>query len=172
MQRGSVLDMALYPGDPLTPGVGANREATRLSLDTAETILKIPLMPISYADAQPLLAALAGRVAPEAWCGALPMTYHLGRGPAKVHVAIASDWSQKPIYDVIATIPGRDYPDEWVVRGNHHDGWVFGTGDSLFGNAALLHEGKAIGTLLTAGFKPKHTLVYASWDAEESGLLG
>jgi N-acetylated-alpha-linked acidic dipeptidase len=172
VQRGSVLDMALYPGDPLTPGVGATREATRLSLDTAETILKIPLMPISYADAQPLLAALAGRVAPEAWCGALPMTYHLGPGPAKVHVAIASDWSQKPIYDVIATIPGSDYPDEWVVRGNHHDGWVFGTGDSLFGNAALLHEAKAIGTLLTAGFKPKHTLVYASWDAEEPGLLG
>jgi N-acetylated-alpha-linked acidic dipeptidase len=172
VQRGSVLDMALYPGDPLTPGIGATREATRLSLDTAETILKIPLMPISYADAQPLLAALAGRVAPEAWCGALPMTYHLGPGPAKVDVAIASDWSQKPIYDVIATIPGSDSPDEWVVRGNHHDGWVFGTGDPLSANAALLHEAKAIGTLLTAGFKPKHTLVYASWDAEEPGLLG
>jgi N-acetylated-alpha-linked acidic dipeptidase len=172
VQRGSVLDMALYPGDPLTPGIGATREATRLSLDAAETILKIPVMPISYADAQPLLAALAGRVAPEAWRGALPMTYHLGPGPAKVHMAIASDWSQKPIYDVIAKIPGSDYPDEWVVRGNHHDGWVFGAWDPLSGNVALLDEAKAIGTLLKAGFQPKRTLVYASWDAEEPGLLG
>jgi len=172
VQRGSVLDMALYPGDPLTPGVGATREATRLSLGAAASILKIPVMPISYADAQPLLAALAGRVAPEAWRGALPITYHLGPGPAKVHMAIASEWSQKPIYDVIAKISGSDYPDEWVVRGNHHDGWVFGAWDPLSGNVALLDEAKAIGTLLKAGLKPRRTLVYASWDAEDPGLLG
>jgi N-acetylated-alpha-linked acidic dipeptidase len=172
VQRGSVLDMALYPGDPLTPGIGATREAERLSLGAAQSILKIPVMPISYADAQPLLAALAGRVAPEAWRGALPMTYHLGPGPAKVHMAIASNWGQKPIYDVIAKLPGRDFPDEWIVRGNHHDGWVFGAWDPLSGNAALLDEAKAIGTLVKAGFKPKRTLVYASWDAEEPGLLG
>jgi N-acetylated-alpha-linked acidic dipeptidase len=172
VQRGSVLDMALYPGDPLTPGIGATRDAKRLSLAAAESILKIPVMPISYADAQPLLAALGGRVAPEAWRGALPMTYHLGPGPAKVHMAIASNWSQKPIYDVIAKIEGREYPDEWIVRGNHHDGWVFGAWDPLSGNVALLDEAKAIGTLLKAGFRPKRTLVYASWDAEEPGLLG
>ena len=172
VQRGSVLDMTLYPGDPLTPGVGASSEATQLSLAAAKTILKIPVMPVSYADAQPLLAALAGRVAPEAWRGALPMTYHLGPGPAKVHMAIASDWSQKPIYDVIAKVEGSEYPDEWLVRGNHHDGWVFGAWDPLSGNAALLDEAKAIGALLKTGFRPKRTLVYASWDAEEPGLLG
>lgn len=122
VQRGSVLDMAIYPGDPLTPGIGATQNAKRLPIGEAETILKIPVMPISYSDAQPLLAALAGRVAPEAWRGALPMTYHLGPGPAKVHMAITSEWTQKPIYDVIAKIQGSDYPDEWVVRGNHHDG--------------------------------------------------
>jgi N-acetylated-alpha-linked acidic dipeptidase len=172
VQRGSVLDMTLYPGDPLTPGIGATRDAKRLALTAANTILKIPVMPISYADAQPLLAALVGRVAPEAWRGALPITYHLGPGPAKVHLAISSDWSQKPIYDVIAKIQGSDYPDEWIVRGNHHDGWVFGAWDPLSGNVALLDEAKAIGALLKRGFKPKRTLVYASWDAEEPGLLG
>jgi N-acetylated-alpha-linked acidic dipeptidase len=172
VQRGSVLDMALYPGDPLTPGVGATRQAKRLTLASAQSILKIPVMPISYADAEPLLAALAGRVAPEAWRGALPITYHLGPGPAKVHMAIASNWTQTAIYDVIAKIQGSDYPDEWVVRGNHHDGWVFGAWDPLSGNVALMDEAKAIGTLLKSGWKPKRTLVYASWDAEEPGLIG
>jgi N-acetylated-alpha-linked acidic dipeptidase len=172
VQRGSVLDMAIYPGDPLTPGIGATQNAKRVPIGEAETILKIPVMPISYSDAQPLLAALAGRVAPEAWRGALPMTYHLGPGPAKVHMAIASEWTQKPIYDVIAKIQGSDYPDEWVVRGNHHDGWVFGAWDPLSGNVALMEEAKAIGTLLKSGWRPKRTLVYASWDAEEPGLIG
>lgn len=172
VQRGSVLDMALYPGDPLTPGIGATREAKRLAITSAQTVLKIPVMPISYADAQPLLAALGGRVAPESWRGALPITYHLGPGPAKVHMAIASDWSQKPIYDVIAKIQGSDYPDEWIIRGNHHDGWVFGAWDPLSGNAALMDEAKAIGTFLKSGWRPKRTLVYASWDAEEPGLIG
>lgn len=172
VQRGSVLDMALYPGDPLTPGIGATREAPRLSRAAAPSILKIPVMPISYSDAQPLLAALAGRVAPESWRGALPMTYHLGPGPARVHLAIASEWNQKPIYDVVAKIVGSDFPDEWIVRGNHHDGWVFGAGDPLSGNVALLAEAQAIGELVKSGFRPKRTLVYGSWDAEEPGLLG
>ena len=171
-QRGSVLDMAMYPGDPLTPGIGATKDAMRLSIAEAATILKIPVMPISYSDAAPLLAALAGPVAPEAWRGALAMTYHVGPGPAKVHMAIASDWSQKPIYDVIAKLKGSDYPDEWVVRGNHHDGWVFGAWDPLSGNVALLEEAKSIGALAKSGFRPKRTLVYASWDAEEPGLIG
>jgi N-acetylated-alpha-linked acidic dipeptidase len=172
VQRGSVLDMAVYPGDPLTPGVGATKDAKRLPISQARTILKIPVMPISYADAQPLLAALAGPVAPGEWRGALPITYHMGPGPARVHMAIDSDWSLKPLYDVIAKIQGSETPDEWVVRGNHRDGWVFGAWDPLSGQVALLAEAKAIGTLVKSGWKPRRTLVYASWDGEEPGLLG
>ncbi len=172
VQRGSVADMTLYPGDPLTPGVGATKNAKRLPISAAKTILKIPVMPISYADAQPLLAALSGPVAPGNWRGALPITYHLGPGPARVHLAIRSDWSQKPLYDVIARIPGSQSPDEWIVRGNHRDGWVFGAWDPLAGHVAMMAEAKAIGALLKNGWRPKRTLVYASWDGEEPGLLG
>ena len=172
LQRGSVADMAVYPGDPLTPGIGATKDAKRLPIAEARTILKIPVMPISYADAQPLLAALAGPVAPGDWRGALPITYHVGPGPARVHIAIASDWSLKPVYDVIAKIPGSERPDEWVVRGNHRDGWVFGAWDPLSGHVAMLAEAKGIGALLKSGWKPRRTLIYASWDGEEAGLLG
>jgi N-acetylated-alpha-linked acidic dipeptidase len=172
LQRGSVLDMPIEAGDPLTPGIGATETAKRVPLAEAKTILKIPVIPISYADAKPLLAALAGPVAPEPWRGSLPLTYHLGPGPARVHLAIASDWSLKPLYDVIARIPGSETPDEWVVRGNHHDGWVMGAWDPLSGTVAELAEAKAIGTLLKGGWRPRRTLVYASWDGEEPGLLG
>ena len=172
VQRGSVADMPVYPGDPLTPGVGATKDAKRLSIAEAKTILKIPVIPISYADAQPLLAALTGPVAPPGWRGSLPITYHMGPGGAKVHLAVSSDWSQKPLYDVIAKIPGAQFPDEWVVRGNHRDGWVFGAEDPLSGHIDMMAEGKAIGQLLKSGWKPKRTLVYASWDGEEPGLLG
>jgi N-acetylated-alpha-linked acidic dipeptidase len=172
LQRGSVADMAVYPGDPLTPGIGATKDAKRLPIAEARTILKIPVMPISYADAQPLLAALTGPVAPGEWRGALPITYHMGPGPARVHIAITSDWSLKPVYDVIAKIPGSERPDEWVVRGNHRDGWVFGAWDPLSGHVAMLAEAKAIGALLKSGWKPRRTLIYASWDGEEAGLLG
>jgi N-acetylated-alpha-linked acidic dipeptidase len=172
VQRGSVLDMAIYPGDPLTPGVGATKDAKRLAISEARTILKIPVMPISYADAQPLLAAIAGPVAPGDWRGSLPITYHMGAGPARVHLVIASDWSLKPLYDVIARIPGAETPEQWVVRGNHRDGWVFGASDPLSGQIAMLAEAKAIGALLKSGWRPRRTLVYASWDGEEPGLLG
>jgi len=172
VQRGSVLDMAVYPGDPLTPGVGATPDAKRLPISAARTILKIPVIPISYADAQPLLAALAGPVAPGDWRGALPITYHIGPGPARVHLAISSDWSLKPLYDVIAKIPGAESPNVWVVRGNHRDAWVFGASDPLSGHVAMLAEAKAIGALRKSGWKPRRTLVYASWDGEEAGLLG
>lgn len=172
LQRGSVDDMSEYPGDPLTPGVGATKNAKRLSVAAARSILKIPVMPISYADATPLLAALGGPVAPEQWRGALPMTYHIGPGPARVHMAITSDWTQKPLYDVIAKIPGSQFPDEWIVRGNHRDGWVFGAEDPLSAHVDMMAEGKAIGALLKSGWRPKRTLVYASWDGEEPGLLG
>jgi N-acetylated-alpha-linked acidic dipeptidase len=172
VQRGSVMDMPVYPGDPLTPGIGATKDAKRLALPDAKTVLKIPVLPISHADAQPLLAALGGDVAPGGWRGALSITYHLGPGPAKVHLTVQSEWSLKTIYNVIAKLAGREFPDEWVVRGNHHDGWVIGAEDPLSGNVALMAEAKAIGALARDGWRPKRTLVYASWDAEEPGLIG
>jgi len=172
VQRGSVEDMTLYSGDPLTPNVGATPGAKRLALKDAKNILKIPVLPISYADAEPLLAALGGRVAPAAWRGGLPLAYHIGPGPAKVHMKVLSEWSQKPLYDVIAKIRGSEEPDRWVIRGNHHDGWVFGAADPLSGQVALMAEAKAIGSLVKEGWKPRRTLVYTSWDGEEPGLLG
>jgi len=172
VQRGSVQKMEVYPGDPLTPGVGATKNAKRLPLDQVKDILKIPVLPISATDATPLLEALGGPVAPPGWRGALPFTYHVGPGAAKVHLAIKSDWTQKPVYDVIATIRGSVHPDQWVIRGNHHDGWVFGAWDPLAGNVALLDEAKAIGSLLKTGWRPKRTLIYASWDGEEPGMIG
>jgi N-acetylated-alpha-linked acidic dipeptidase len=172
VQRGSVADMPVYPGDPLTPGVGATQDAKRLPIAEAKTLMKIPVIPISYGDAQPLLAALAGPVAPKSWRGALPITYHIGPGPATVHLAISSNWGQKPLYDVIARIPGAQKPDEWIVRGNHRDAWVFGAWDPLSGHVDMMAEAQAIGALLKTGWRPKRTLVYASWDGEEPGLLG
>ncbi|SPF47486.1 Glutamate carboxypeptidase II [Candidatus Sulfopaludibacter sp. SbA4] len=172
VQRGSVMDMPVYPGDPLTPGVGATRDARRLPRSEAVTLTKIPVMPISYGDARPLLAALTGPVAPEKWRGALPITYHVGPGPAKVHLKLAFNWDLKPLYDVIARIPGTAYPDEWVIRGNHHDGWVNGAEDPVSGQSALLEEARAMGTLLRQGWKPKRTIVLCAWDGEEPGLLG
>src|SRR6202161_3040257 len=172
VQRGSVEDMTLYSGDPLTPGVGAVPGAKRLALKDAKTILKIPVLPISYAAAQPLLAALGGRVAQPSWRGGLPLTYHVGPGPAMVHMKVLSGWTQKPIYDVVAKIRGSDAPDQWIIRGNHHDGWVFGALDPLAGQIALMAEAKSIGKLLQQGWRPRRTLVYNSWDGEEPGLLG
>lgn len=172
VQRGSVADMPVYPGDPLTPGVGATKQAKRLAIADARTIMKIPAIAISYGDAQPLLEALDGAVAPSNWRGALPITYHIGPGPARVHLAVTSDWSQKPLYNVIAKIPGREVPDEWILRGNHRDAWVFGAADPLAAHGAMMAEAKAIGGLLKSGWRPRRTLVYASWDGEEPGILG
>ena len=172
VQRGSVQDLTSYSGDPLTPGVGSTPGAKRLALADAKTILRIPVLPISYADAQPLLEALGGRVAPPGWRGGLPLTYHIGPGPASVHVKVSSDWSQKTLYDVIATLRGAQEPDRWIIRGNHHDAWVFGATDPLSGQVALMAEAKAIGRLVKGGWRPRRTLVYASWDGEEPGLLG
>ena len=173
VQRGSVADMPFYPGDPLTPGIGATKDAKRLKVEEAATITKIPVLPISYADAQPLLAALTGPVAPEAWRGGLGQTYHIGPGAAKVHLKVKSNWEPlKPLYDVIARIPGAVYPDEWIVRGNHHDGWVNGAEDPISGMVAVLEEARALGELVKAGWKPKRTIIYCAWDGEEPGLLG
>jgi N-acetylated-alpha-linked acidic dipeptidase len=172
VQRGSVMDDTLYPGDPLTPGVGATKDAKRLPLEDVQTITKIPVLPISYGDAQPLLAALKGPMAPGNWRGALPFPYHIGPGPAKVHLKVKSNWDIKTLYDVIARIAGSMYPDEWVVRGNHHDAWVNGAEDPISGLVAELEEARTFGELLKQGWKPKRTLIYCAWDGEEPGLLG
>ncbi len=172
VQRGSVMDMPLYPGDVLTPGHAATKDAKRLDRKDAPTITKIPVLPISYEDAQPLLAALDGAVAPESWSGGLPITYHIGPGPAKVHLKLEFDWQLKPIYDVIAKMKGSEFPDEWVMRGNHHDAWVHGASDPISGLISLMAEAKAVSELAKAGEKPKRTLVYCAWDAEEPGLIG
>jgi N-acetylated-alpha-linked acidic dipeptidase len=172
VQRGSVQDLVLYSGDPLTPGVGATAGARRLALQDAKTVLKIPVLPLSYAAAQPLLAALGGRVAPAGWRGALPLTYHVGPGPARVHMKVLSNWNQKTLYDVIATLRGAQEPERWIIRGNHHDAWVFGATDPLAGQVALMAEARAIGKLVKDGWRPRRSLVYASWDGEEPGLLG
>src|SRR3954469_11691997 len=172
VQRGSVADMPTYPGDPLTPGVGAIKSAKRLSVAEAPTITKIPVLPISYGDAQPLLAALAGPLAPAAWRGGLPITYRLGAGPARVHLRVKSDWSLKTLYDVIAKLPGTTEADQWVIRGNHHDAWVNGAQDPISGLVAELEEARALGALYKQGWRPKRTIVYAAWDGEEPGLLG
>ena len=171
-QRGSVMDMPVYPGDPLTPGVGATKDVTRLDRKDATNLLKIPVIPISYADALPLLESLEGPVVPDEWKGALPITYHAGPGTNKVHLKLAFNWQIKPLYDVIAKLKGSDFPDEWVIRGNHHDAWVNGANDPLSGQAAMMEEARSVGELVKAGWKPKRTIVYCAWDGEEPGLMG
>jgi N-acetylated-alpha-linked acidic dipeptidase len=173
VQRGSVMDFpSSSPGDPLTPGTGATTEAKRLPVKEAPSLTRIPVLPISYGDAQPLLAALEGPMAPEAWRGALPIPYHVGAGPARVHLKIAFNWDMKPVHDVVARIPGTERPDEWIVRGNHHDAWVNGAEDPISGLVPLLEEARALGLLLKQGWKPKRTIVYCAWDGEEPMLLG
>ena len=172
VQRGSVADMPVYPGDPLTPGVGATKDAKRLAISEAKTITKIPVLPISYGDAQPLLSALGGSIVPEAWRGGLPITYRYGPGQARVHLRVKSDWSLKTLYDVIAKLPGTTEADQWVIRGNHHDAWVNGAEDPISGLVAELEEARALGALYKQGWRPKRTIIYAAWDGEEPGLLG
>ena len=172
VQRGSVQDSAVFMGDPLTPGIGATADAKRLPIKDAQSLTKIPVLPISYADAEPLLAAIGGPVAPRDWRGGLAITYRLGPGPAKVHLKVFSNWDMKPLYDVIAKIPGATFPDEWVIRGNHHDAWVNGAEDPISGMVTVLEEARSMGELLKQGWKPKRTLIYCAWDGEEPGLLG
>ena len=172
IQRGSVLDMPLFPGDPLTPNVGATADAKRLDRSEATTLTTIPVLPISYADARPLLEALGGPLAPPAWRGGLPITYHIGPGPGVVELELAFNWDLAPAYDVIATLEGSERPDQLIIRGNHHDAWVNGARDPISGLVALMAEARAIGELVRTGWRPKRTLIFAAWDAEEPGLLG
>jgi N-acetylated-alpha-linked acidic dipeptidase len=171
VQRGSVMDTD-YPGDPLTPGVGATADVKRLTVAEAKTITKIPVLPISWGDAQPLLAALAGPVAPDGWRGSLPITYHVGPGPATVHLRVKSNWDLKPVNDVIATMKGSTAADEWVLRGNHHDAWVNGADDPVSGMSVVLEEARVLGDLYKQGWRPRRTIIYCAWDGEEPGLLG
>lgn len=172
VQRGSVMDMPVYPGDPLTPGVGATKDAKRINRAEAVTIMKIPVLPISYEDAQPLLESLGGQGVPPSWRGGLPITYHVGPSKEKVHLKLEFNWDQKPLYDVVAKLKGSEFPDEWIIRGNHHDGWVNGAADPLSGMVSELDEARGIAALVKKGYKLKRTLVYCAWDGEEPALLG
>ncbi|MCZ6508095.1 MAG: M28 family metallopeptidase, partial [Acidobacteria bacterium] len=172
VQRGSVADMPLFPGDPLTPFVGATESADRLPLEEAPTLTKIPVLPISYGDASPLLEALGGPMAPASWRGSLPSTYRLGPGPATVHLRLEFDWQQVTAYNVIARLEGAELPDQWIIRGNHHDAWVNGATDPVSGLVAVMEEARVVGRLARDGYRPRRTIVYAAWDAEEPGLLG
>ena len=172
VQRGSVMDMPTYPGDVLTPFVGATADAERLAREDAPTITKIPVLPISYRDALPLLEAMGGEVVPREWRGGLPITYHLGPGPARVRMKLEFNWDMVTLYNVIATLEGSEFPDEWVIRGNHHDGWNHGAADPISGLVALMSEAKSLGRLAADGNGPKRTVIYAAWDGEEEGLIG
>jgi N-acetylated-alpha-linked acidic dipeptidase len=171
-QRGSVMDMPIYPGDPQTPGVGAVAGTKLIPLDQVQTITKIPVLPISYADATPFLKALRGELVPESWRGSLPFAYKVGPSVAMAHLAVSFNWDRKPLYDVVATIPGSTLPDQWVIRGNHHDAWVNGAGDPVSGASAELEEARGFGELLKQGWHPQRTIIYCFWDGEEPALLG
>src|SRR6266550_2815716 len=168
-QRGSVMDMPVHPGDPLTPGVGATKNAKRLDIKDVDVLTKIPVLPISYSDALPLLRALGGPIAPPDWRGALPITYHLGAGPARVHMKLAFNWNIVPAYDVVARLQGSERGEQWIMRGNHSDAWVNGAQDPISGLVAELEEARALGALYKQGWRPKRTIIYAAWDGEEEG---
>ena len=172
VQRGSVMDMPVYPGDPTTPGYGSTENAKRLSRDEVTTIMKIPVLPISYEDALPLLQSLKGPVVPDGWKGGLPITYHAGPSVSKVRLHLEFNWDIKPLYNVIAKMKGSLFPDQWVIRGNHHDGWNMGAADPISGMVAEMEEARVIGALAKKGFLPKRTLVFCAWDGEEPALLG
>jgi N-acetylated-alpha-linked acidic dipeptidase len=172
VQRGSVQDSTQFMGDPLTPGIGATKDAQRLAVKDSPSLTKIPVLPISYADAKPLLEAITGPVAPPSWRGGLGQTYRIGPGAARVHLKVFSNWDMKTLYDVIAKIPGSQFPDEWVIRGNHHDAWVNGAQDPVSGTVSLMEEARSLGELVKAGWKPKRTIIFCAWDGEEPGLLG
>jgi N-acetylated-alpha-linked acidic dipeptidase len=175
VQRGSIGYMFQFPGDPTTPGIAATPSlpaSKRVSPAESEQMPKIPVTPLSYADAQPILENLGGPDSPREWQGGLPFTYHVGPGPAKVKMHLKQDYQYRTIWDVIGKVPGTSSPDQWVVAGNHRDAWVFGAVDPNSGTAAMLETVHGIGELLKSGWKPKRTIVFGSWDAEEEGLMG
>ncbi len=171
-QRGSVMDMPIHPGDPLTPGWGSEAGGRKNKREDAPTILKIPVLPIGYGDALPILKQLKGPVAPQEWRGALPVTYHIGPGPAQLRMKLSFDWKNRPLHNVVVRIPGATRPDEWIIFGNHHDAWVMGADDPISGASALMETARGLGELLKTGWRPSRTIILALWDGEEWGLLG
>ena len=175
VQRGTVQYLMKYPGDPTTPGFASTPDlpaAKRIPLNQAGNMPAIPSTPLSYQDAAPILKALGGVESPRSWQGALPFTYHLGPGPVKVHLNLQQDYALRTIWNVIGKIPGTEYPNDWVVVGNHRDAWVYGAVDPSSGTAAMLEAVHGVGALLKQGWKPKRTLIFSSWDAEEQGTIG
>ena len=171
-QRGSVMDMPIHAGDPLTPGWGSEPGGKKNRIEDSLTILKIPVLPISYGDATPILRQLKGKVVPNEWKGALPFTYHVGPGPAQVHMNLRFEWKNRPLYNVVARIPGTTRPDEWIIFGNHHDAWVSGADDPISGASSLMETARGLAELLKTGWRPSRTIILALWDGEEWGLLG
>lgn len=176
VQRGSVMDMPIYPGDPTTPFVPSVPGARRIRVEDAPTILKIPVLPISHGDARPLLEALGGAEAPRDWQGGLRFPYRIGaeegEQAVRVRLAVENDDSLRTIYNVIATIPGKEFPDEWVMYGNHHDAWVNGANDPVSGTAVVLETARVLGELYRNGWRPARTIKLAFWDGEEFGIIG
>jgi N-acetylated-alpha-linked acidic dipeptidase len=172
IQRGSVMDMPTLSGDPSTPGRPSKPGVPRLPLDQIETLAKIPVQPMSARQGLELLKRLGGPLAPDAWRGALPVTYHIGAGPAKVHVRLQMDYGQRRLINVIARITGSEFPDEWVILGSHHDAWVYGAADPESGQTAVINVARGFGRLLKSGWRPRRSVLIASWDGEEPGLLG
>ncbi len=172
IQRGSVQFLSEGPGDPTTPGWASREGGRRLDPRKAEGVPRIPSIPLAYSEARKILDQLEGPGVPDGWQGGLPFTYHVGPGPAKVHLAIAEDYAVRPIWNVIATIEGRERPDEWVVCGNHRDAWTYGAVDPNSGTICMLEMARGIGALVKSGWRPRRTLMLCSWDGEEYGLLG
>jgi N-acetylated-alpha-linked acidic dipeptidase len=175
IQRGSIQYMFDYPGDPTTPGFASLPslpDSQRVPPAQATDMPKIPTTPLSYGDAAPILQNLGGPESPREWQGALPFTYHIGPGPVRVKLHLKQDYEYWPIWDVIGKIPGSKYPNQMVVLGNHRDAWVYGAVDPNSGTAAMLETVHGLGELLKQGWKPDRTIVFASWDAEEEGLIG
>lgn len=172
VQRGSVMDLPLYPGDPLTPGKPSIPGVARLKIEEAKSLQKIPVMPISWEDARPILEQIDGEVAPMEWRGAIPVTYHVGAGPGIVHLKLQHDNATRPIHDVLARIKGSVYPDQYIIYGNHHDAWVNGAADPISGAASVLEAARILSKAMQQGWRPKRTIVFALWDGEEYGLVG
>jgi len=172
IQRGSVQYLSEGPGDPTTPGWGSSEKGKRLKPGDVKGIPKIPSIPLSWGEAKKIFLALEGPRVPDAWQGALELTYHVGPGPAKIHMKIGQNYAVRPIWNVIATLKGRESPDQWVIGGNHRDAWVHGANDPNSGTITMLEMARGIGALTKTGWRPRRTLVLCSWDGEEYGLLG
>src|SRR5437868_12369940 len=175
VQRGSVKYIFKYPGDPTTPGFASTPDlpdVKRSSPEKSADMPTIPTMPLSYGDAKMIMQELGGPESPREWQGGLPFTYHVGPGATRVHMRLKMNYAYRTIWDVIGTIPGSESADQPVIAGNHRDAWVYGTVDPNSGTAAMLETVHGLGELLKAGWKPKRTIIFGSWDAEEQGLIG